>query len=83
MTQITGVAHRRFPLVDEQAGVVMGTGIFHRPPNSMRRDGKPWLRNLLTEYFTVESGRVTGIYAVMRYMDPGDPDASGWPDQAP
>jgi hypothetical protein len=80
MAQISEVAHRRFPLVDQEAGMVLGMGIFHRPPGALRRDGKPWPRNLLTEYFQVRGKRITGIYAVMHYMDADAPDSSGWPD---
>ena len=70
-----------FELRQTRHVVVLGMGIFHRPPGAVRRDGKPWLRNLLTEYFTIQGGRITGIYAVMHYMEPAAPDTSGWPDQ--
>jgi hypothetical protein len=63
---------RRFPLVDEQAGVVMGTTLFHRPPGSTLR------RNLLTEYFHVRQGRIAAIYAAMYYLPPEAADATGW-----
>ena len=63
---------RRFPLVDEQAGVVMGTTLFHRPPGSSLR------RNLLTEYFHVRNGRIAAIYAAMYYLPPEAPDTPGW-----
>ena len=80
MTQISEVAFRRFPLVDEEAGVVLGMGLFHRPPGAVNRAGKPWLRNLLTEYFAVRGGRISGIFAVMYYMPPDAPDMTGWPN---
>lgn len=63
---------RRFPLVDEEAGVVMGTTLFHRPPGSTLR------RNLLTEYFHVRRGRIAAIYAAMYYLPPEAADSSGW-----
>jgi hypothetical protein len=63
---------RRFPLVDEQAGVVMGTTLFHRPPGSTLR------RNLLTEYFHVRQGRIAAIYAAMYYLPPEAADGTGW-----
>ena len=69
---ILTTTHRRFPLVDEQAGVVMGTTLFHRPPESTMK------RNLLTEYFFVRDGKIAAIYAAMYYLDPGAPDSSGW-----
>jgi hypothetical protein len=63
---------RRFPLVDEEAGVVMGATIFRRPAGSTTR------RNLLTEYFYVRNGRLNGIWAAMYYLDPAAPFSSGW-----
>ncbi|MFM2289948.1 MAG: hypothetical protein RL684_3091 [Pseudomonadota bacterium] len=67
---------RRFPLVDEQAGVVMGTTLFHRPPGASLR------RNLLTEYFHIRQGRIAAIYAAMYYLPPEAEDSSGWPATA-
>ena len=76
MTQIAGVAHRRFPLVDEEAGVVMGVGLFLRPPGQTGNFSK---RNLLTEFFEITDGKLSGIYAVMHYLDAAAPDGTGWP----
>lgn len=75
MTQISAVAHRRFPLVDEEAGVVMGVGLFLRPPGQTGNFAK---RNLLTEFFEIKGGKVAGIYAVMRYLEADAPDGTGW-----
>jgi hypothetical protein len=69
---ITQAAHRRFPLVDEEAGVVMGTTIFHRPPGSTIK------RNLLTEFFVGRNEKIESIYAAMFYLDPSAPDSPGW-----
>jgi hypothetical protein len=69
---ITDVAHRRFPVVDEETGVVMGTAIFHRPPGATIK------RNLLTEYFVGQNEKIQAIYAAMFYLDPSAPDSSGW-----
>ena len=63
---------RRFPLVDEVAGVVMGATVFRRPEGNTNR------RNLLTEYFYVRDGRLDGIWAAMYYLDPEAPWTSGW-----
>jgi hypothetical protein len=41
-------------------------------------DGTLWPRNLLTEVFTVEDGRIRGIWAAMHYMTPDVPTAPGW-----
>jgi len=75
MTQISGVAHRRFPLVDEEQGTVMGVGLFLRPPGQTGNFAK---RNLLTEFFDIKGGKVAGIYAVMRYLEADAPDGTGW-----
>ena len=78
MTQISGVSNRRFPVADEEAGVVIGMGVFNRPPGAARADGTLWPRNLLTEVFVVEDGRIRGIWAAMHYMTPDVPTAPGW-----
>jgi len=78
MTQISGVSSRRFPVADEVAGVVIGMGVFNRPPGAARADGTLWPRNLLTEVFQVESGKIRGIWAAMHYMTPDVPNAPGW-----
>jgi hypothetical protein len=75
---IARVDHRRFPVIDERAGVVLGMVIFNRPPGAKRGDGTPFPRNLLTEVFAVERGRIRGIYAAMHYLVPDNPDAPGW-----
>ena len=61
---ICNVAARRYPIVDEEAGVVLGMVVFQRPPGNTTR------RNLLTEWFVFDSGKITGIYAAMHYMKP-------------
>jgi hypothetical protein len=75
---IARVDHRRFPVVDERAGVVLGMVVFNRPPGAKRGDGTPFPRNLLTEIFVVEHGRIRGIYAAMHYLVPDNPEAPGW-----
>jgi hypothetical protein len=75
MTQISAVVHRRFPLIDEEAGVVMGVGMFQRPPGQTGNFAK---RLLLTEFFQVEQGKLSGIYAVMKYVEADFPDSTGW-----
>lgn len=79
MTQINAVVQRRFPVVDEEAGVVVGTAMFLRPPGgALRRDGTPWPRLLLTEIFVLDRGQIKGIYAAMHYMPPDAPETTGW-----
>ncbi len=69
---ICNVAARRYPIVDEEAGVVLGIVVFQRPPANVNR------RNLLSEWFTVDGGKITGIYAAMHYMNPTFA-APNWP----
>lgn len=79
MTQINAVVQRRFPVVDEEAGVVVGTAMFLRPPGgALRRDGTPWPRLLLTEIFVLDRGQIKSIYAAMHYMSPDAPETTGW-----
>jgi hypothetical protein len=74
---IAAVINRRFPVIDEEAGAVLGMVIFTRPPNARRADGTVFGRNLLTEVFTIENGRIRSIHAAMHYLDEGVP-APGW-----
>jgi hypothetical protein len=69
---ISETSHRRFPVVDEEAGVVMGATLFHRPPGVMLK------RNVLTEFFWERQGKISAIYAAMFYLDPNAPDSPGW-----
>ena len=69
---IMAVVARRYPIVDEEAGVVLGMVVFIRPP------GSPLRRNLLTEWFSIDSGKLRGIYAAMHYLDPTKM-APNWP----
>ncbi|MGC4029978.1 MAG: hypothetical protein QM696_14035 [Steroidobacteraceae bacterium] len=78
MTQIAAVVERRYPVVDEEAGVVLGSVVFHRPPGAKRNDGTPWPRLLLSEFFPVENGRIRGIYAAMHYLPSDGAGTSGW-----
>lgn len=57
------VTARRYPVVDEEAGYVLGMVIFIRPP------GSPLRRNLLSEWFRIENNKIRGIYAAMYYAD--------------
>jgi hypothetical protein len=75
--QIAAVVNRRYPVVDEEAGVVMGTAMFNRPPGAKRNDGTLWPRLLLTEFFPIEKGVFTSIHAAMFYL-PADAVDSGW-----
>ena len=75
---IAAVVARRFPVVDEEAGVVFGTAVFNRPPGAKRQDGSIYPRNLLTELFVIENDRIRGIWAAMHYMTPDVRNAPNW-----
>ncbi|PCJ42623.1 MAG: hypothetical protein COA71_03685 [SAR86 cluster bacterium] len=79
--QIDAVVERDYLMIDQEAGVALGRVVFHRPENGpLRQDGSPWPRLLLTEFFTIVEGKISGIYAVMHYYSaeerPGS--GSGW-----
>jgi hypothetical protein len=75
---ISEVVHRRYPVVDEEAGVVLAMVVFNRPPGARRDNGSWYPRNLLTEVFEIEDGRIRNIWAIMHYMDPDIPTAPEW-----
>lgn len=83
LTQIAAVAHRHYPLVDEQAGVVVGTLIFLRPAGAVMPNGQPWKRNLLMNVYTTDQGKLSGVFSVTHYLAPTDPESTGWPDPLP
>jgi hypothetical protein len=66
------VAARRFPLIDEEAGVVLGMGVFIRKP------GTPQRRNELSEWFTIDHNRIRSIHVVLFYP-PQDAAVPNWP----
>lgn len=69
---IAFVAGRRYPLVDEEAQVVLGTVVFLRYPGTAQR------RNGLSELFYVDGGRIREIHAAMFYPAPEQPTPN-WP----
>jgi hypothetical protein len=66
------VAARRFPVVDEEAGVVLATAVF------LRRPGSPAPRNVFSEWFVIDEGKIRSIYSAMFYP-PGDLPVPNWP----
>jgi len=58
------VVARRIPLVDEDAQMVLGMAVF------IRRPGSPTPRNVFSEWFNVEDGRIKTIYTAMFYPAP-------------
>jgi hypothetical protein len=66
------LALRRFPGVDEEAGVVLGTAIYVRYPNVPAQD------NLVHEYFYIRGGKIAGLWTSMYFLPKGSPVTSGW-----
>jgi hypothetical protein len=79
MRNIFSVVARRFPIVDEEAGTVLGLGVFLRKPGVAMR------RNQFSEWFVIDKGKLSGIYSSMFYpeqdlMVPNWPPYDGnWP----
>jgi len=66
------VAARRFPVVDEEAGVVLALAIFMRKPGTATR------RNVFSEWFTIDDNKIRTIHSAMFYPTPDMP-APNWP----
>lgn len=66
------VAARRFPVVDEEAGVVLALAVF------IRRPGSPTPRNAFSEWFVIEDNKIRSIYTAMFYP-PNDLPVPNWP----
>jgi hypothetical protein len=58
------VVARRIPLVDEEAQAVLGLAVF------IRRPGSPTPRNVFSEWFFIDEGRIRVIYTAMFYPPP-------------
>jgi hypothetical protein len=69
---IQNVAARRYPVVDEEAGVVMAMAVFIRRPGTATR------RNMFAEWFVLEDNKIRTIYAAMFYPPPEMP-VPNWP----
>jgi hypothetical protein len=85
---IPEVRERRFPLVDEERGVVAGLVAFYIPGGDYERimDGMKSTRHydprslFLMEAFKIEDGKIRQINATMRNMPLGS--SMGWPGPA-
>lgn len=66
------LALRRFPVVDEEAGVVLGVAVFQRYPGVPRQD------NLVHEYFMIRRNLIEDIWTSMYYLPKGSPVTTGW-----
>jgi hypothetical protein len=69
---IQNVAARRFPVVDEEAGVVLAMAIFIRRPGTATR------RNMFGEWFILDNHKISSIYATLFYPPPEMP-VPNWP----
>lgn len=69
------VAARRFPVVDEEAGVVLALAVFIRKPGTATR------RNTFSEWFVIDNNRIRSIYSAMFYPTPDLP-VPNWPPYA-
>lgn len=72
MRNIFAVTARRYPVVDEEAGAVLGIVLFQRYP------GVDMRRNLLAEWFYVDAGKIRSVYAAM-YYPPAEAMLPNWP----
>ena len=66
------VAARRFPVVDEEAGVVLALAVF------IRRPGSPTARNVFSEWFVIDDAKIRNIYTAMFYP-PAELPVPNWP----
>src|SRR5579862_156165 len=66
------VAARRYPVVDEEAGVVLALAVFLRKPGTATR------RNMFSEWFVIENNKIRSIYSAMYYPTPEEP-VPNWP----
>jgi hypothetical protein len=69
---IQNVAARRYPVVDEGAGVVLAIAVFLRKPGTTTR------RNVLSEWFAIEDNKIRTIHSAMFYPAPEAP-VPNWP----
>ena len=58
------VVARRIPLIDEEAQTVLGMAVF------IRRPGSPTPRNVFSEWFVVDEGKIRDIWTAMFYPAP-------------
>lgn len=66
------VAARRYPVVDEEAQVVLAFAVFIRKP------GSPTPRNAFSEWFFIDDSKIRSIYTAMFYPTPDQP-IPNWP----
>jgi hypothetical protein len=69
---ISLVSARRYPVVDEEAGIVLAMAVFLRKPGTSTR------RNAFSEWFVIENNKIRSIYSAMFYPSPDQP-VPNWP----
>ena len=76
---IKRVFNRRYPIVDEERGVVFSTIMFDIPADATATPPREARMLLLSEVFRIVSGDIERIETVMHNLPYGS--ASGWPDR--
>lgn len=66
------VAARRYPVIDEEAQVVLALAVFMRKPGTTTR------RNVFAEWFFIDSNKIRNVYSAMFYPAPDQP-VPNWP----
>ena len=69
---LANVAARRVSFVDDEAGIVLGMAVF------IRRAGSPVPRNVFSEWFSIDEGKISNIWTAMYYPGPERP-VPNWP----
>jgi hypothetical protein len=69
---VANVTARRFPVIDEEAQVVIASAVFIRTQDHPKR------RNSFMDVMVMDEGRLSGLYATMFYVDP-ERAAPNWP----
>jgi len=69
---ISLVAARRYPVIDEEAQVVLAEAVFLRKPGTTTR------RNVFSEWFFIDENKIRTIYSAMFYPEPDQP-VPNWP----
>jgi hypothetical protein len=69
---IQNVGARRYPIADEEAGVVLALAVFIRKPGTTTR------RNVFSEWFTIDENKIKLIHSAMYYPSNEEP-VPNWP----
>ncbi len=66
------VAARRYPVIDEEAQVALALAVFLRKPGTATR------RNAFAEWFVIDNNKIRNVYSAMFYPTPDKP-VPNWP----